>query len=154
MRRPSISRDRFHQVPRSRWTLYGRFCGIPSPPNRWTHHDPRRPEIRSGGFAANMGRSLDTPQLPPQPSQRDDLLFLFFAQDIARVTERNSPPVKCPDQAILLADFQVSTYGRFWVSERAVITFGEPQAHSHSLDSQFRAWRDVVPVRGLRLLPP
>jgi hypothetical protein len=25
----------------------------------------------------------------PQPSQRDDLLFLFFAQDIAHVTERN-----------------------------------------------------------------
>jgi hypothetical protein len=32
------------------------------------------------------------------------------------VTERNSPPVQCPDSAISLAGFQVSTYGRFWVS--------------------------------------
>jgi hypothetical protein len=36
-----------------------------------------------------MRRSLDAPQRPSQPSQRDDLLFLFFAQDIAHVTERN-----------------------------------------------------------------
>ncbi|HZL49854.1 MAG TPA: tyrosine-type recombinase/integrase, partial [Terracidiphilus sp.] len=43
-------------------------------------------------------------------------LFLFFAQDIAHVTERNSPPVQCPDSAISLAGFQMSTYGRFWVS--------------------------------------
>jgi hypothetical protein len=25
---------------------------------------------------------LNAPQRPPQPPQRDDLLFLFFAQDI------------------------------------------------------------------------
>src|SRR5258708_26290037 len=36
-----------------------------------------------------MRRFLDAPQRPSQPSQRDDLLFLFFAQDIAHVTERN-----------------------------------------------------------------
>jgi hypothetical protein len=63
-----------------------------------------------------MRRSLYAPQRPSQPSQRDNLLFLFFAQDIAHVTERNSPPVQCPDSAISLAGFQVSTYGRFWVS--------------------------------------
>jgi hypothetical protein len=63
-----------------------------------------------------MRRSLNAPQRPSQPSQRDDLLFLFFAQDIAHVTERNSPPVQCPDSAISLAGFEVSTYGRFWVS--------------------------------------
>jgi hypothetical protein len=67
-----------------------------------------------------MRRSLDAPQRPSQPSQRDDLLFLFFAQDIAHVTERNSPPVQCPDSAISLAGFQVSTHGRFWVSPEAI----------------------------------
>jgi hypothetical protein len=96
--------------------LYGRFCRIPSPPAWRTHRDSRSPEICSSGFAANMRRSLDAPQRPAQPSQRDDLLFLFFAQDIAHVTERNAPPVQCPDSAISLAGFQVSTYGRFWVS--------------------------------------
>jgi len=35
------------------------------------------------------------------------------------VTERNAPPVQCPDSAISLAGFQVSTYGRFWVSPEA-----------------------------------
>jgi hypothetical protein len=29
------------------------------------------------------------PQRRSQPAQRDDLLFLFFAQEIAHVTERN-----------------------------------------------------------------
>jgi hypothetical protein len=63
-----------------------------------------------------MRRSLNAPQRPSQPPQRDDLLFLFFAQDIAHLTERNSPPVQCPDSAIPLAGFQVSTHGQFWVS--------------------------------------
>jgi hypothetical protein len=67
-----------------------------------------------------MRRSLNAPLRPSQPSQRDDLLFLFFAQDIAHVTERNSPPVQCPDSAISLAGFQASTYGRFWVSAEAL----------------------------------
>src|SRR5262249_38748344 len=57
-------------------------------------------------------------------SQCDDLLFLFFAQDIAHVTERNSPPVQCPDSAISLAGFQVSTYGRFWVSPEELASDG------------------------------
>ena len=61
-----------------------------------------------------------------QPPQRDNLLFLFFAQDIAHVTERNSPSVQCPDSAISLAGFQVSTYGRFWVSPEEM-NFARPQ---------------------------
>ena len=71
--------------------LYGRFCRIPSPPARRTHRDSRSPEICTGSFAANVRRSLNAPQRPSQPPQRDDLLFLFFAQDIAHVTERNLP---------------------------------------------------------------
>jgi len=96
--------------------LYGRFWRIPAPPACRTHRDSGSPEIGSGGFAANLRRSLNAPQRPSQPPQRDDLLFLFFAQDIAHVTELNSPPVQCPDSAIPLGGFQVSTHGRFWVS--------------------------------------
>src|SRR5258708_970190 len=69
--------------------LYGRFCRFPTPPACWAHRDSRSPEIGSDRFAANMCRSLDAPPRPSQPSQPDDLLFLFFAQGIAHVTERN-----------------------------------------------------------------
>jgi len=69
--------------------LYGRFCHIPSPPTWRTHRHSRSPEILSSGFAANMRRFLNAPQRPSQPPQRDDLLFLFFAQDIDHLTERN-----------------------------------------------------------------
>src|SRR5579863_2017115 len=94
-----------------------------------------------------MRRSLDAPQRPSQPSQRDDLLFLFFAQDIAHVTERNAPPVQCPDSAISLAGFQASTYGRFWVSPEELKLryrelFGE-ESPSSNHQHLFRriAWR-------------
>jgi hypothetical protein len=70
---------------------------------------------------------LNAPQRPSQPSQRDDLLFLFFAQDIAHVTECNAPPVQCPDSAISLAGFQVSTHGRLWVSPEEILEVNEGQ---------------------------
>src|ERR1700732_3360526 len=90
-------------------------------PTSWrTHRDSRGAQICSNRFPANVRCSFNAPQRPSQSSQRDDLLFLFFAQDIAHVTERNSPPVQCPDSAISLAGFQVSTYGRFWVSPEAL----------------------------------
>jgi hypothetical protein len=69
--------------------LYGPFCRIPCPSTWRTHRDSIGPEIGSGHLAANMCRSLNGPQRPSQPPQRDDLLFLFFAQDIAHLTEPN-----------------------------------------------------------------
>ena len=87
--------------------LYGRFCRIPSPPTRWTHRDSRSPEIGSGSFAANVCRSLNAPQRPSQPSQRDDLLFLFFAQDIAHVTERNLSASSMSRFSYLIGRFSV-----------------------------------------------
>jgi hypothetical protein len=50
-------------------------------------------------------RSLNAPQLPSQPSPRDDL------------TERASPPVQRPNSALSLAGFQVFIYRRFWVNQ-------------------------------------
>lgn len=70
---------------------YGRFWRRLSPPARRSHRDSGRPKICPGGFAAKMRRRFNAPQRLPKPSQRDDLLFLFFAQDIAHVTESNLP---------------------------------------------------------------
>ena len=67
----------------------GTKVGLWARPARWTHRYSRSPEICPGGFGAQMRRSFNASQRPPQPSQRDDLLFLFFSQDIAHVTERN-----------------------------------------------------------------
>ena len=94
-----------HPKPAIGGHLYGRFCRIPSPPACRTHCDSSGPQIGSGRFAANVCRSLDAPQRPPQPPQRDDLLFLFFAQDIAHVTERNSPPVSMSCFSYLVGRF-------------------------------------------------
>ena len=58
-------------------------CAVPS---------RRSPDGNAGGFQvsprrfpANACFLLDAPQRPAQPPQRDDLLSLFFAQDIAHV---------------------------------------------------------------------
>jgi len=97
--------------------LYGRFCFLAAPTTRRSHGDARRSQIPRRRFAPNVRGLLDTPQRPPQLPQRDNLLFLLFAQDIAHVTEAPfrqasmSGPLLSP-----LAAFQVSLNGRFWVS--------------------------------------
>ena len=60
------------------------FAGT-RPTARRPHRDPGRFQISRRRFPANAGLPLDAPQRPSQPPQRDDLLFLFFAQDIAHV---------------------------------------------------------------------
>ena len=67
--------------------LVGRFCRrSPSPTARAVAPAiPAAFRYAAGRFAANAGLLLDAPQRPAQPPQRDDLLFLFFAQDIAHV---------------------------------------------------------------------
>ena len=91
-----------------RWTfrakvgghLYGRFCRRPpSPTSRRPHRDPAAFRYRAGSFPPNAGGLLNTPQRPSQPPQRNDLLFLFFAQDI-HLTEGKPPViVQCPGSA-------------------------------------------------------
>jgi hypothetical protein len=41
-------------------------------------------QIRRGSFASNPGGLLNAQQRPAEPAQRDDLLLLFFGQDIHR----------------------------------------------------------------------
>jgi hypothetical protein len=60
---------------------------------------------------------LDSPQRPAQPSQSDDLLFLFFVQDVTHIAEGIGPRVviNVLDGGLSLAGFQVIINGRFWV---------------------------------------
>jgi hypothetical protein len=62
---------------------------------------------------------LDLPQRPSELPQCDDLLFLFFAQDIAHAegAYRGSDRSQCP--GLSLAGFQVSLIGRFWLTPEA-----------------------------------
>ena len=66
------------------------FAGIRVPT-----HPAAAPRFRQLGDSSGAvsrricAARLNAPQRPSQPPQRDDLLFLFFAQDIAHVTERN-----------------------------------------------------------------
>jgi hypothetical protein len=66
--------------------LNGRFCRrLPSPPARGPGFDSGGPQVGRRGLAAHTGGPLDMPQRPTQPPQGDDLLLLFFAQDIAHL---------------------------------------------------------------------
>ena len=56
--------------------------GIPLPTPWRSDGNASSPEIGRGGFAPNVYGSFDAPQGPAQSAQREDLLFLFFAQDI------------------------------------------------------------------------
>ena len=74
-----------------------------------------------------MRRSLDAPPRPSQPSQRDDLLFLFLrSRHCSRDGAYSPRQIQCPDSAIALAGFQVSLYGRFWVSPEEIFSARPP----------------------------
>jgi hypothetical protein len=62
-----------------------------------------------------MDHLLNPPQRPSQPSQRDDLLFLFFAQDIHSTEGKSPSRSNVLDQLLPLAGFQVIPIGRIWV---------------------------------------
>src|SRR5271166_2978884 len=47
----------------------GRFWFAPPPATGRTHRNPRRFQVGAGGFPTDMGRLLDAPQRPAQPSQ-------------------------------------------------------------------------------------
>src|SRR5262249_19062543 len=97
------------------------FCrGPPSPSTRQTHPDSGRFQVSSCGFSTYTGRLLDTPQRPAQLPQCDDLLFFFFAQDIAHVGGAYPPCSMSRTLSLSLAGFQLITIGRFWVITEAV----------------------------------
>jgi len=102
--------------------LIGRFCRrLPSP-------TAGRPKSDLGGFqiggrrlTTNAGILLDSPQRPAQPPQSDDLLFLFFVQDVTHIAKGIGPRVgiNVLDCGLSLAGFQVTINGWFWVITEA-----------------------------------
>src|SRR6185369_5026424 len=73
-------------VDRSGGHLIGRFCRCPpSPAAGSSNGDSGGLEVSSRRLPPNACFLLDAPQRPAQPPQRDDLLSLLFAQDIAHV---------------------------------------------------------------------
>ena len=79
---------------------------------------PRRLQIGADRLAAAPGRLFDAPERPSQAPKRQDLLSLLVAQDVAHPGEGPCRP--CRRQRLsrgpLMAGFQVSINGRFWVS--------------------------------------
>ena len=66
--------------------LIGRFCRIaPTPGTGRSNRNTSGPQIAADRFAPDVYGLFNAPQRPAQPSQRDDLLSLCFAQDIAHV---------------------------------------------------------------------
>ena len=94
----------------------------------WPSMRRRRPRPRTampGGLqiaarrlATDAGRLLDAPQRPAQSPQRQDLLLFVVAQDVAHAGEGTlrSPPASTSRPLLVMAGFQVSINGRFWVS--------------------------------------
>ena len=96
----------------------GRFCRLCRRPPWAADRQPRRLQIGADRLAAAPGRLFDAPERPSQAPKRQDLLSLRVAQDVAHPGEGPCRP--CRRQRLsrgpLMAGFQVSINGRFWVS--------------------------------------
>jgi len=79
---------------------------------------PGGSQIAADRLATDGGRLFDVPQRPAQSPQRHYLLFLVLAQDVAHPQRwTRSPPVGVNVSVLrVVAGFQVSINGRFWVS--------------------------------------
>jgi hypothetical protein len=83
--------------------------------------DTRRPEIGPGRLASNTGLLLNPPERPSEASERQDLLLFDQVQDVPHATEEymSSSPSTSRLRRQLMAGFEVSINGRFWVSTEA-----------------------------------
>jgi hypothetical protein len=77
----------FEAEARSGDTSLASFAGPPPRRAWWTDCHPGGSQVVGRGFPTDAGFSLDPPQGPSQAAQGGDLLFLFFAQDSAHLTE-------------------------------------------------------------------
>ena len=86
--------------------------------------NPGGPQIATDRLPPNVYGRFDAPQRPSQPPQRDHLLLLFFAQDIAHVDGGySSRRDQCPESVHPLPGFQPIIIGRFWVIPEAQFQF-------------------------------
>ena len=75
------------------------FAGARRPQRTgWSYRDPGRLQVSACCFSTHTSGLLDAPQRPSELPQCDDLLFLFFAQDIAHADGgyRPSRQSQCP----------------------------------------------------------
>jgi len=90
----------------------------PQPPG-WRMGMPAAFNISGCGLPANPGGLFNPTKRPAKLAQRDDLLLLFFAQDIAQGDRGYSSRLSNVLIAFSLAGFQVTTIGRLWVTAEA-----------------------------------
>jgi len=97
--------------------LGARFCrGLPPRPARRPGLDSGRAQATGRRLTAHTGSQLDAPERPAQPPQGDDLLLLFFSQDIAHLdggqtSRRGQGPESAP-----LAGLEVTLSDRSWAT--------------------------------------
>jgi hypothetical protein len=90
----------------------------PRPATPATHRDPGRLQIVAGRLSAYAGGRFDAPQRPTESPQCDDLLLSVITQDVAHGGVGACAP-RCRQRLgplRVVAGFQVSINGRFWVS--------------------------------------
>jgi hypothetical protein len=97
--------------------LYGRFCRTMVSPPTW------RSQCNAGGakiiacrFTAHSRCLFDPPKRPPKAAQCHYLIPLFFAQDITHANRGYLPPPWLMSRLLAMAGFEVTLYGRFWVT--------------------------------------
>src|ERR1700679_435038 len=93
-----------------------------APAARRSQRDPGNAQIIARRFTPHSRCLLDSTQGPPKPSQRDHLFASLFAQDISHPTEANGPRRKLCLDLFAMAGFQVTLYGRVWVTGKEKCT--------------------------------
>jgi hypothetical protein len=86
-----------------------------SPTTGWSHGDSRSFEAVAGSFTTDPGLFLDPPQRPTKSAKHDYSLTFLFVQDIAHIGG-GYPSAVVNVLLLSLAGFQLSPFGRFWVS--------------------------------------
>jgi hypothetical protein len=100
--------------------LVGWFCrSAPTPGTGRPNRNTGGPQIAADRLPPDVYGLFNAPQRPAQPPQRDDLLSLFLAQDIAHVDGGYSPRQESMSRISCSVGFQVITIGRVWVIPEA-----------------------------------
>ena len=103
--------------------LYGRICRRVAPPPRRPHGEPGGLEVGAGRLAPHARRLLDAPERPAQSPQGPELPVVCRHSrcwSSRREGPQPHPPRQRLERLPSMAGFEVSTYGRFWVSTEAV----------------------------------
>jgi hypothetical protein len=114
----SCGRGRRRRRRRVGGHLFGRICRRVAPPPGGPHGEPGGLEVGPGGLAPHARRRFNAAQRPAQLPEGNDLPLLRVAQDVRHAGGgAHSPTAASTSERLLpMAGFQLSIYGRFWVS--------------------------------------